>query len=86
VSSKSLIWIGAIIGSTIGGLVPGLWHASLFSLWGILLSTGGGAVGIWAGWKIGRRLQRFHARDALGYDQPRKLTVVRTKRLSCNIF
>jgi hypothetical protein len=49
---KRLIWIGAFVGSTLGGLVPRLWHASLWSLWGILFSMIGGIVGIWAGWKI----------------------------------
>jgi hypothetical protein len=53
-SDKKLIWIGATVGSTLGGLLPGLWHASMFSMWGLLFSTIGGLVGIWAGWKIGR--------------------------------
>ena len=53
-SERRLIWIGAIAGSTLGGLLPGLWHASLFSMWGLLFSTLGGLAGIWAGWRIGR--------------------------------
>lgn len=55
-NSKTLIWIGAFAGSTIGGFIPALWHASLFSMWGIVLSTVGGVAGIWAGWKLGQRL------------------------------
>jgi hypothetical protein len=52
---KTLIWIGAFVGSTLGGMVPKLWHASFFSLSSILLSTVGGIVGIWAGWNVGQR-------------------------------
>jgi hypothetical protein len=54
VSERRLIWIGAIVGSTLGGLLPALWHASLFSMSGLLFSTLGGLAGIWAGWKLGR--------------------------------
>ena len=43
---------GAIVGSTVGGFIPSLWHASMFSVWGVILSTIGGVVGIWAAWKI----------------------------------
>lgn len=45
--SKKAIWFGALVGSTIGGCVPSLWHASAFSMWSILLSTIGGLAGIW---------------------------------------
>jgi len=54
VTSRQWIWLGAIIGSTVGGMVPALWHASMLSMSGLLFSTIGGVVGIWAGWKIGR--------------------------------
>jgi len=53
-TTKKLIWIGIVVGSTLGGMVPNLWHASMFSMWGLLFSTIGGLVGIWAGWKIGQ--------------------------------
>ena len=53
-STKRLIWIGSIVGSFIGGLIPGLWHASMFSMWGLVLSTIGGIAGIWLGWRIGQ--------------------------------
>ncbi len=55
-SEKRLIWFGVIVGSTLGGLVPSLWHASMWSLWGLVFSTIGGLLGIWAGWKVGRGL------------------------------
>ncbi|HEY2004029.1 MAG TPA: hypothetical protein VGH44_02845 [Candidatus Saccharimonadia bacterium] len=51
-SNKSLYYLGGGIGATLGGLVPGLWHASDFSGWGILLSTIGGIVGIWGAYKL----------------------------------
>ncbi len=53
-SAKRTVWIGAIVGSTIGGMIPSLWHASWLSMSSILLSTIGGIAGIWLGWKIGR--------------------------------
>ena len=53
VDSRRLIWIGAFVGGTLGGLLPGLWHASMFSLSGFVFSTIGGLAGIWAGWRIG---------------------------------
>ena len=51
-----MVWIGAFVGSTLGGMLPWLWHDSMFSLWGILLSTLGGVAGTWAGWSISRRI------------------------------
>ena len=52
--SKKAIWFGMFVGSTIGGSVPMLWHASMFSLSAILLSTVGGIAGIWAVHRLGR--------------------------------
>ena len=55
-NSKRLIWIGAIVGSTVGGMLPALWKGSMLSIWGFVLSTVGGIVGIWAGWKLSQNL------------------------------
>ncbi len=52
-SSRRLIWVGALVGGAVGGFLPGLWHASPLSMSGLLFSTIGGLAGIWAGWKIG---------------------------------
>jgi hypothetical protein len=44
--SKGLVWTGAIVGSTIGGAIPGLWGAGIFSAWSVVLGTVGGVLGI----------------------------------------
>lgn len=51
-SSKSLIWWGMIVGSTVGGLVPYLWNGSFMSycVWGAV----GGFAGIWGGYKLAK--------------------------------
>lgn len=47
------ITIGVLIGSTLGGFMPAFWgDDALFSITGILCSTAGGFVGIWAGYKF----------------------------------
>jgi hypothetical protein len=51
-SNKSIIWLGAGIGGTVGGFIPGLWGGSDFGGWSILLSTVGGLAGIWLAWKV----------------------------------
>jgi hypothetical protein len=54
VDTKKMIWLGAIVGSSLGGCVPNLWHASAFSLIGLLFSTLGGLAGIWLAWRLTR--------------------------------
>lgn len=49
---KTAVWIGVFVGSTIGGLVPGLWGAGMLSYGGLLASTIGSLVGIWIAWKV----------------------------------
>ena len=44
---RSRIWIGILIGSTVGGLVPELWDAGMFSYSSVLLSGVGAFVGLW---------------------------------------
>ena len=51
---KALIWIGALVGSSLGGLVPLLWHAGWLSVSSILFGALGGIVGIWAGYRLSR--------------------------------
>ena len=52
--SKRAIWFGVIVGSTLGGCLPSLWHAGMFSISGVVCSTLGGLAGIWAAWRLGR--------------------------------
>ena len=47
------IWLGMLIGSTIGGFVPELWHASAFSYASVLFSGIGALAGLWIGVKLG---------------------------------
>jgi len=52
--AKSLIMIGMVVGSTLGGYVPTLWGAGGLSLASVLFGGLGGLLGIWAGYKISR--------------------------------
>jgi len=54
--TKKLIWIGMIVGSAIGNMVPLLWGGDAISMAGFLLSAVGGIVGIWAGYRLGQNL------------------------------
>ncbi len=49
-STKSFIWLGLMVFSTIGGFLPFLWGGGMFS--SIIFSTIGGIFGIWLGYKI----------------------------------
>ena len=51
--SRKLIWLGAGVGGTIGGLIPTIWGADFLSISSIVLSTVGGLFGIWAAFKLG---------------------------------
>ncbi len=46
---RSRIWLGILIGSTLGGFVPELWGADLLSTSSILLSGLGAFAGLWIG-------------------------------------
>lgn len=48
---RARIWLGVLIGSTIGGFIPELWGGDLFSYSSVLFSGIGGFVGIWLGYK-----------------------------------
>ncbi|HEY8073817.1 MAG TPA: hypothetical protein VIF62_06905 [Labilithrix sp.] len=50
--TKTFIWLGLLVGSTVGGFVPMLWGGDLLSAAGILLSAVGGIAGIFAGYKL----------------------------------
>jgi predicted MFS family arabinose efflux permease len=46
------IWLGILIGSTIGGLIPELWGGDAISYSALLLSGAGAFAGLWVGYKI----------------------------------
>lgn len=50
---KTSIWWGMFVGSTIGGFIPSLWDAGIFSISGLIFTATGGFLGIWVGYKIG---------------------------------
>jgi uncharacterized membrane protein YeaQ/YmgE (transglycosylase-associated protein family) len=50
--SRLLIWVSIIIGSTIGGIIPELWGAGMFSYLSLLLSGIGALVGLWIAFKM----------------------------------
>lgn len=52
VRSKSLIWIGVFVGSTIGSMIPGLWGDDMFSYSSVLLGGIGALAGLWVGFKM----------------------------------
>jgi uncharacterized membrane protein YeaQ/YmgE (transglycosylase-associated protein family) len=45
--SRGLVWLLILIGSTIGGFVPEMWGADLFSYSSVLFSGIGAFVGLW---------------------------------------
>jgi uncharacterized membrane protein YeaQ/YmgE (transglycosylase-associated protein family) len=51
-SMKTNVSIGVIVGSIIGGYVPSLWGAGMFSYWGLFTSTVGGLLGVYLGYKL----------------------------------
>ena len=54
-NSKSLIMIGMVAGSALGGWVPSLWGDGGLSMASVVTGAIGGLLGIWAGYKISRR-------------------------------
>ena len=52
-NTKTAIWIGMGIGSTLGSCVPLLWGSGFLSLWSVIFSAVGGLAGIYFGYKIG---------------------------------
>ncbi len=54
--SKTLVWIGVLVGSSLGGYLPSLFGVEMFSLWGLLGSTVGGIAGVLGGIKLGDKL------------------------------
>lgn len=51
-SRASLVMIGMVIGSFIGGYLPGIFGVSLFSYTSILGNAAGGLLGVWIAYKL----------------------------------
>ena len=49
---KQMVWMGMFIGSSIGGFIPSLWGAGIFSMSSIFFGGIGAIAGIWAGYKL----------------------------------
>lgn len=52
--AKTLIMIGMVVGSFVGGWVPSLWGASGLSYASVLFSMIGSVLGIWGGFRLSR--------------------------------
>jgi hypothetical protein len=53
-SRKTFIWLFMFIGSGLGGYIPNLWDAGMFSMSSVFLTALGGLAGIWFGFKLGQ--------------------------------
>lgn len=49
---RQLVWIGLFLGSVVGGYVPMLWGADLFSFSSIICSSVGSLIGIYVGYRL----------------------------------
>lgn len=55
-SAKSLVWVGMVLGSLIGSVIPVIFGASAISGVSILGSGVGGVAGVILGWKLSKYL------------------------------
>lgn len=53
-NTKTLVWIGMAVGSTIGSYIPSLWGSGVFSMSSIFFSAIGAIAGIYIGFKLGQ--------------------------------
>lgn len=52
-SKRTLVFVGVLVGSVLGGYLPSLWGSDVFSMWSLLFSGVGAMLGIWMGYKMG---------------------------------
>lgn len=55
---KLCIFVGTTVGGIAGSLLAGAFDLETFSLGGFLLSGVGSIVGVYAGWKLARKLDQ----------------------------
>ena len=53
-NSKTFVWIGTIIGSTVGSYIPMLWGAEMFSISSLIFGSIGAILGIYIGFKLSK--------------------------------
>lgn len=51
-NSKTSIWIGTLVGTSIGGVIPTLWGANMLSASSVIFGGIGGLIGIYIGFKM----------------------------------
>ncbi len=51
-SGKSLYILFITVGSIVGGYIPSLWGASMFSFSGFFFSSVGSIIGFWVAYRI----------------------------------
>jgi uncharacterized membrane protein YeaQ/YmgE (transglycosylase-associated protein family) len=51
---KAFVWAGMTVGSFVGGYIPSLWGADMFSISSLLLGAVGAIIGIWVGYRLGK--------------------------------
>ena len=49
---KRVIWLCVVVGSTVGGLIPGAWGGSAFGGMSLLLGVFGAVAGLWLGVRL----------------------------------
>jgi len=49
---QSRVWLGVLIGSTIGSFIPELWGGDVLSYTSVLLGGVGGFAGLWLAYKM----------------------------------
>ena len=49
---KKIIFLGMLVGSTIGGYLPTFFGAGVFSLSSVIFGAVGGLLGIWLSWRM----------------------------------
>lgn len=49
---KSMVWVGMVIGSAVGGYAPVLFGGSALSFTSVITTAIGGILGIWIGFKL----------------------------------
>ncbi len=52
--AKRIVTLFMFVGGVLGGYVPLLWGASVFSMSSIFLSAAGALLGIWIGFRLTR--------------------------------